>query len=170
MKKQAVKLLLLLLLPLLSACPGDVDPMPASSYSPVLMSRRQLEKSIVKQDPRPISDPGKLYRYGHYILINEKYKGVHVIDNQDPRLPVNLAFIQVPGCIDMAMKDKILYVDNAVDLLAIDLNDLNNIRVTKRVRDALPELLPPDNIESGFDRAGAPADAVIVGWELKKPE
>ncbi|MDO6390064.1 hypothetical protein Q4E40_08005 [Pontibacter sp. BT731] len=170
MRKQAKNFLLLLLMPLLCSCPGSVDPMPESAYAPILMSRQQLESSILKKEPRTISNPGKIYRYGSYILINEQYKGVHIINNQNPKAPVNMAFIQVPGCVDMAVKDDMLYVDNAVDLVAIKLSGMETIQVAKRVRDALPSLLPPDNLEVYYNRAGAPEDAIIVGWELKKPE
>lgn len=170
MRKQLPKLLLLLLVPLLSACPANVDPMPESVYSPILMSRQQLETSVKAVEPRTVSNPGKIYSYGDYILINEQYKGVHIINNQNPEAPINIGFIQVPGCIDMAVKDQVLYVDNAVDLVAIKLNDVMQAQVTKRVRNALPALLPPDNLWVSYSMAGAPEDAVVVGWELKKPE
>ncbi|PTX19994.1 hypothetical protein C8N40_10366 [Pontibacter mucosus] len=170
MRKQAKNLLLLLLLPLLCSCPGGDEPMPETAYSPILMSRQQLETSILRKEPRTIANPGKIYRYGHYILINEPYKGVHIINNQNPKAPVNIAFIQVPGCVDMALKDNVLYVDNAVDLVAIKLSDFNSIEVAKRVRGALPPLLPPDNLGVAYSMAGAPEDAVIVGWELRKGE
>lgn len=170
MRKQLGKLLLLFLAPLLSACFGDVDPVSESAYSPILMSRLQLEASVKAVEPRTISNPGKIYNYGDYILINEQYKGVHIINNQNPEAPVNIAFIQVPGCIDMAVKDQVLYVDNAVDLVAIKLNDLMQAQVTKRVRNALPALMPPDNLWVSYSMAGAPEDAVVVGWELKKTE
>ena len=170
MKKQAHRLLLLLLLPLLTSCPDNVDPLPDSAYTPVLMSRQQLEASIAQKEPRAIVKPGKLYRYRHYILINELYKGVHIIDNQNPKSPVNVAFIQVPGCVDMAVKENVLYVDNAVDLVAISLGDVNNLQVTSRVRNALPELPAPDNMQVWYGKGGAPEDAVVVGWELRKSE
>lgn len=170
MRKKARNLVLLLLLPLLCSCPGYVDPRPESEYSPILMSRDQLETSILKKEPRTISNPGKIYRYGNYILINEQYKGVHVINNTDPKVPVNIGFIQVPGCVDMAVKSNVLYVDNAVDLVAIDISDFNDIKVAKRLRNTIPALLPPDNMGAWFDMAGAPADAIIVDWELKQPE
>ncbi|WP_266205800.1 hypothetical protein [Pontibacter kalidii] len=170
MRKHAKNLLLLLLLPLLCSCPGSVDPMPESAYVPILMSRQQLEASILQKEPRTISNAGKIYRHGHYILVNELYKGVHIIDNKNPEAPVNLAFIQVPGCVDLAVKDNVLYVDNAVDLLAIKLGDLTSLQVAKRVRNALPGLLPPDNLGVVYDMAGAPEEAIIVGWELKKSE
>ncbi len=139
-----------------------------SSYSPVLMSRAQLEKSVSRKEPQPLSRPGKIYRYKNLLLINEQYKGVHVINNQDPTAPQNIAFLQVPGTIDLAVKQDILYVDNAVDLVAIDISDLDNIRLVKRIANVFPELPPPDHFTSELLKNGPPKDAVIVRWELKK--
>jgi hypothetical protein len=122
----------------------------------------------MKKDAQPIVKPGKLYRYGNFILINEQYKGVHLIDNQNPKAPVNLAFIQVPGNVDFAVKNNMLYVDNAVDLVAINLQDVHNIKISKRVRNAFPALPPPDNLRGHYYLGEVPQDAVIVGWELAK--
>ena len=170
MKKAVPYFVLGLVLPLLTSCWNLVDPVPESAYQPILMSRAQLETSIRMLEPLPITNAGKLYQYGHYILVNERYKGVHLIDNQNPAAPVNLGFIQVPGTVDFAVKENVLYVDNAVDLVAIDINNIRAIKVSKRVREAFPAMLPPDDIMSRFDMAGAPKDAVIVGWELKQPK
>ena len=169
MKRLAKILLVGLLLPLLNSCYSSwtPEPMPVSDYQPIFMTRAQLEASVTKLEPRQISDPGKLYSYGHYILINEKYKGVHIIDNQNPEDPQNIAFIQVPGNIDFAMKSNVMYVDNAVDMVAINLADLNNPVVTSRIPDAFPAPTPPDGLWAEYDRTGLPEDAIIVGWELK---
>lgn len=164
MRHKSFSFLCLLLVLLLTGC--IEEPEPTSVYQPILMSRAQLETSVAVQDPRLISEPGKIYNYGRYILINELFKGVHIIDNQNPESPVSVGFIQVPGNIDFAIKDNVIYVDNAVDLVAIDISNVSSPQVTKRVRNAFPALLPPDNLPVGTDMAGAPHDAVIIGWEL----
>ncbi len=132
------------------------------------MSRAQLEASVLLKAAKPISKTGKLYRYGDYILINEPYKGVHLVHNQNPEDPQNIAFVQVPGNLDFAVKQDILYVDNAVDLVAIDISDLSNIREINRVKNTFPALLPPDHFTSEALASGTPQDAVIVAWKLKK--
>lgn len=169
MKRLANVMLLGLLLPLLTACPATWEPEPpmVSSYQPVFMSRQQLESSITMKPAQAISNPGKLYKFGSYILINEKFKGVHIIDNQDPRSPQNIGFIQIPGNIDFAVKSNVLYVDNAVDMVAINLSDPNNLQISKRIRNVFPSPTPPDNLPAVYDQAGLPQDAIIVGWKLK---
>ncbi len=169
MKRITHLLLFGLLVPMLASCyqTWSPEPMPTSAYQPIFMSRQQLEASVMVKPAQPLATTGKIYNYGNYILINELFKGVHIIDNQDPRSPQNIGFIQVPGNVDFAMKSNVIYVDNAVDLVAINLADPENPYVAKRVPNVFPAPMPPDNLPAEYDQKGLPADAVIVGWKLK---
>ncbi len=139
-----------------------------SEYKPVLMTREELEKSISYSPPKEMVQPGKIYLKGDTIFINEKYKGIHVIDNSDPENPKNIGFIVIPGCMDISMKNNVLYADNSVDLIAISLSEgLNQLNVTKRLRETFPELTPPDNriLQSQYLKENRPVNTLIVGWE-----
>jgi len=132
------------------------------NYLPVFMKRSDLEKSVSYQSAeRKMESPGKIYYKAPYIFINEKYKGVHVINNSDPVHPVNEGFIVAPGCIDMAVKGNILYLDNAVDLVAFDWLAK---QPTKRIRNVFPEPVSPENevFISDINRE----DYILVGWKI----
>lgn len=135
-------------------------------YKPVLMTRENLEKSIELQGPKKLSKTGKIYIKGHYIYISERYKGIHVIDNEHPESPVIKSFIRVPGCMDMAVKGNTLYVDNAVDLVALDISDNEKINVISRIKEVFPEIPPPDNlyVPHQFNADVRPENTVIVDW------
>jgi len=150
----------------LSACP----PLPEefSQYQPVMMSRAQLETSVLLKPARALTNTGKLYQYQDDNFINAPYKGVHVIDNRNPASPQNIAFIQVPGNVDFAVKNQMLYVDNAVDLVTLDISNMESIRTVGRVKNAFPALQAPDNLESEIKPEGALAGAVVVAWEPKR--
>ncbi len=137
------------------------------AYTPILMTRQSLENSVEMLSASTIEKPGKIYFKDNYIFINEKYKGVHIINNANPENPIKEGFIRIPGCIDMAMKGNILYADNAVDLVAIDLSDPSNIQVTSRVKNVFPELLPPgkDWLPWTFTKENRPENTIIVGWK-----
>jgi hypothetical protein len=137
-----------------------------SSYSPVFLSREALESSV-KYIPgaRDMIQTGKIYYLAPYIYVNERYKGVHVIDNTNPAKPVNEGFILAPGCIDMAVKGKIIYLDNSVDLVSFD---LESRQVTKRIRNVLPEPLPPE--DSSFHLFDRPQGYVLVEWKKQIPK
>jgi hypothetical protein len=151
----------------LSSCIWS-EPPTYTEYRPVLLSRESLEKSIVFHEAEKIKSPGKIYFKDNYIFISEQFKGVHIIDNKDPKNPVNKGYINVPGCVDMAIKDDILYVDNATDLVAVNLATLSQSAVTisKRVRDAFPELTAPDgrSLPAKYRVENRPANTVLVGW------
>jgi len=161
-------LILLSAIVLFTACPNYVDEDFYSKYKPVLMNRENLENSIMFLSARQMCATGKIYFKDNYIYISERYLGVHVIDNSNPSLPENIGFISVPGSIDLAMKNNILYVDNSVDLVAIDLSKgFANLEVTTRLKDVFPELVPPDGkiMKSIFTKENRPENTYIVGWE-----
>jgi len=144
----------------------DIEPSYYSQYKPIFMQRSELEKSIKIESPRKIQNPGKIYIKDNLIFISEQYCGIHVIDNANPENPVKKAFIQIDGCVDLAMKDQILYADNAVDLVSLRLKaDLSGIEVTSRVKNVFPELRAPDGYGlSGKENAARPQDAILVKW------
>jgi hypothetical protein len=132
-------------------------------YYAVYMDRTNLEKSVsyieTGIEVTEMKNPGKIYYRHPYLFINEKYKGVHVIDNTDPVKPVEKGFIVAPGCLDMAVKGNIIYLDNAVDMVSFD---LSTKEVTKRITNVFPELAPPNgNVRYDYDR---PENLIIVEW------
>ena len=136
-------------------------------YIPVFMDRSELEKSVTfVNEGRALKDLGKICVYGKYILVNERYKGIHVIDNTLPESPKNRAFITAPGCLDMAVKDGILYVDNGVDLVAFD---LTRHKETCRIRNLLPPPSPPDKSHY-YSFKAASESLILMGWERKTKE
>ena len=153
MKKILVALSAILLLSSVS--------MPYRGYTPVFMKRTDLEHSVFyKAEKRELVHPGKIYYRSPYLFVNERYKGVHVINNSNPANPVNEGFIVAPGCIDMAAKGDVLYIDNAVDLVAFDVVEK---KVTNRIKDVFPEPAAPD--QSVYYGTRQP-DLVIVGWKI----
>ena len=140
--------------------PDNID------YVPVLMEKSELKESIAYKSARKLENPGKIYIMGNYIFLNEKYEGVHIINNENPDDFQKAGFIKIPGCIDIALKDSTLYADNSVDLVAIDISDTPDITVTKRIEGVFPEPLPPNSnsLPSAFQPENRPENTVIVKW------
>lgn len=136
-------------------------------YKPILMTRSELENSVSYIESRKLERPGKMYIRGNTLFINELFRGVHVIDNFNPENPKHLGFITIPGCIDIAVDRNMLYADNAVDLVAIDISSLENINVTKRIKNVFPELTPPEYeyIPSAYNTENRPENTIIIEWE-----
>lgn len=104
-------------------------------YDPVYTTTEEYRVPIQAETARVLKEPGKIYFYNQYILINEIREGIHVIDNQDPSNPNNIAFIPIPGNIDMAIMNDMLYVDAYTDLVILDINNINQPQVVDRKED-----------------------------------
>ncbi|MBC8034214.1 MAG: hypothetical protein H7Y03_08720 [Chitinophagaceae bacterium] len=107
-------------------------------YVPVYKSLSEIRKSIKSEGPRRMEETGKIYLKGKYILINEPNKGIHVIDNSQPRFPRKVSFIAIPGNVDMAVKDNILYADSYSDLVTIDISNPQRTGSPKFLDDVFP--------------------------------
>lgn len=126
---------------------------------------------IVMTSPQSVNDPGKIYVYENYLLVNEKNKGIHIFDNTDPANPVNLGFLQLLGNHDMAIKDGVLYGDHLGNLVALTTNDFTNVQEKGRLPLRNWELgVPPP---SGFHfECVDPDKGLVIGWkktQLKNP-
>jgi hypothetical protein len=93
------------------------------AFEPVYKRIDEMRVPATYVAAKPLSAPGKIFYYKGYLLINELHKGVHVIDNNHPESPVNLGFIEIPGNLDMAVQNDVLYVDSYLDLVAIDISN-----------------------------------------------
>lgn len=134
--------LLLLACTLLFSCVDEVN----STFSyrtlmPVYLEMKDVRaKSPVIGPAQEIENPGKIYLYQDYLLINEPNKGIHLYDNKNPANPINLSFLPIEGNVDLAINSDMLYADNYADLLVFDLSNIRNIRLTKRVEDVFTHL------------------------------
>lgn len=136
--------------------------------SPVYLSYEDLRESIKLTDSRELKNTGKIYFKDGYIFINEELKGIHIIDNQDPSNPNNIGFITIPGNVDIAIKDDILYADSFVDLVVIDISDINNPKEVNRVEDVFPYTTPMPT-EDDYPVAKVDEEkGVVIEWEVKK--
>ncbi|RRB06539.1 hypothetical protein [Larkinella rosea] len=144
--------------------PRDTDPdRPVQALRPVYASYEEIS-AIKTLAPQPLRNPGKIYIKGGFLFINEQGKGVHIVDNSDPANPQKISFVSVPGNVDMAVKDQVLYVDNSLDLVALDISDPRKVTVLKRVKDAYPYPSYPQQRGVQFECAN-PEKGIVVRWE-----
>ena len=138
---------------------------------PVYMDRESFKKSVIVTDKQDIAEPGKIYFKDNYVFINEALKGIHVINNINPADPVFVSFISIPGNMDMAIKDSILFADSFTDLVALNISDIRNIREVGRVDSIFPYSLPPLIGQNQFPFGIVDATkGIVVGWETKMVE
>jgi hypothetical protein len=169
MSKIRIPFLLILLIGI-GACNEKQDDSIYADYlvaKPMTMLVTDFKNNVEILPPVPIKESGKLYAYQNFIFINDLYKGVHVIDNSNPKAPQKIAFIKIAGNVDIAVKDNFLYADSITDLLVFDISDISNIQQVNRLENVLG-----DNVvfpaEADFFEFGAidTANEIIIGWEV----
>lgn len=68
-----------------------------------------------------------------YLFVSNGDSGIHVIDNTDPKNPKNTSFIRFPNVTNMKVVDNILYASSMGDIAVLDIADIHNVKLLKRV-------------------------------------
>ncbi|NEN24381.1 hypothetical protein G3O08_12790 [Cryomorpha ignava] len=171
MKNNSLLLIMAIALGALSSCNDKFT----ESYTANVPEYMNLDDwramDIAAENPRDLSEPGKIYIYQDYLFIVERGVGVHILNNANPAAPQNLAFLTIPGCVDLAVFNNALYVDSYYDLLSFDISDPAQPDLQCRIADAfdfdnwtLIKGYQDDLPFTGID----PAKGVIVSWSQKE--
>ncbi len=132
-------------------------------YEPVYMTQEEFINAVDLEESRDLENPGKIYFYNGYLLVNEVNKGIHIFDNSDPASPQSVGFINIPANKDMAAKDDLLYADSQKDLLVFDIGNLHEPEMIKRVEDVFNKSA---NTAPGFTTQSVDASkGVVVDWK-----
>ena len=131
--RQSILFILLLPLLYLTGCTDNCEQVRTyRKYTPVQILLTDLRQAVTSGAARPLEQPGKLYVKDQYLFIVEVKKGIHVFDNSNPAVPKALSFLSIPGNIDLAVRDNILYADSYIDLVALDISNPVAIREVGR--------------------------------------
>jgi hypothetical protein len=140
MKKILLNLLIVFAFLTLTQCKkNDTEKFVVIQITKVISVDQMRSLPVGITSPIKLGKSGKIYIYGDLLLINEPYKGIHIFNNTNPSAPVNKGFLQIPGNIDFAINNNILYADSYVDLLAFDISNIGNITQVKRVNDVFKQ-------------------------------
>jgi hypothetical protein len=134
-----------------------------SKYAPVIMKRTDFENSVKLIGNQTISKHGKIYIKHNTLLVNDLNKGFQIYDYSDSQNPIPISYLNIPGSTDISIRNNTLYINQAVDLVTLLYNNIDNtISITNRNRNVFPKLQSPD----GFS-ATISDDEVIIYWKLK---
>jgi hypothetical protein len=145
---------------LLSGCLKDKLTHTYTILTPVYKDKTEVYANIKSNPPQEIQSPGKIFIYGNYIFLNEIDKGVHIIDNSNPANPVEKAFIDIPGNLNIAVKGNTLFADLYSDLVTVDISNPLQAKFMKYMPDVFPERIYPNGFSADKTR-------IITGW-IKK--
>src|SRR6188768_864103 len=110
---------LLYVLPLIIALNGCEDKCyyyeEQISYEEVLQPLADIKASFKVTEDFEITKPGNIYTYNNYLLVAEKFKGIHILDNSSPSNPVKIKFIELKGNENFTVVNNVLLADNGPD-------------------------------------------------------
>ena len=125
-------------------------------YRPIYKTTEEVRLNIKSTAPVSVMNPGKLFYKDGYVFLNEIDKGVHIIDVRNPSAPKVVSFVSIPGNVDLAVRGNILYADMYTDLVALDISNPLEVKLT-----SLQEGVFPARYYYGFM---ADNSKVIVDW------
>lgn len=140
---------------------GDVQ-----AYVPVYAPAIEKNK-ISLSSARTTETSGKIYAYGNYIFQNDQNKGIHIIDNTYQKNPRKIAFLNIPYNTEFAVRGHYIYANNINDLVVIDISDINNPIVVKRLDNAFPYISQEFPPAGGYFVCPDPSKGIVVAWELQ---
>ncbi|HMP92739.1 MAG TPA: hypothetical protein PKD90_07700 [Phnomibacter sp.] len=123
---------------LLAACTKDQIRRHYTFFRPVYSTKEAVRANVKSNAVQPMVNPGKIFYKDGYLFVSELDKGVHVINATNPAQPRQVAFVNIPGCIDLAVRGNILYADMYTDLIAIDITNPDAVKLEKVLEGVFP--------------------------------
>ncbi len=153
---------------LLSSCFNTVEPQLEEYMGLAPIYSTNITDGIKSENFRDFEQLGKIVYKKPFIYINERYQGIHVIDNNNPANPETIAFWNIPGVIDFTVKENFLYAENGEDLITIDVSDIFEIKVLSVIENinTVSNHLFPSGYSGWFECVNEDL-GIVIGWEEK---
>ena len=139
---------------------------------PIFMSKNEFRSSVkITNAKAAITDYGKICFYNDYLYISEPEKGIHILDNRNPKAPKLVGFIELLGSADLAIRNNLLYADAYIDLVWFDITNPASPILKGRLEKVFPDAFPAIENEYGFDYTlyeTGRDEGVVVGWILQE--
>ena len=146
-----------LLMLFFQSCLKDNVSRKTTIYKPVYKTKDEVRANIKSSTPVELTAPGKIFYKDGYIFLNELYKGVHIIDVRNTASPKNIAFVNIPGAVDMAVRGNVLYADMYTDLVAVDISNPQQVKLQQVLQGVFPQRYYP-NLDNDTGK-------IIVDWQ-----
>jgi len=147
---------------LVFSCGKEKQDEVVEGYKPIYATANDLENVDIRKS-EVLENPGRIYLYENYLLVNDRAKGVHIYDNTNQNDPKEVSFIAIPGNLDFSVSNGMLYADNITDMLIIDISQPDNPVYKNRIQNVFPIQQFPDEF-GAFECVDANLGTVI-GWE-----
>lgn len=165
MKKIKIAFLLICSVGLIVSCGKQQENEMVDGWKPVYSSDEGTS-TIETKASEPLQNPGRIYVYEEFLMVNDQGKGIHIYNNVNPSSPYEVSFISIPGNMDFSVNADKIYADNVTDMVIIDIANPAQPEYTNRIENVFPVQQFPDEF-GPFECVDASKGSVI-GWEKTK--
>lgn len=131
-------------------------------YKAVILERIAFEASVKTISNQDIVKSGKIYIKDNLMFVNDVNKGFHVYNYTNPQNPIKIGFIQILGATDLSIRNNVIYINQAVDLVTLTYNPTNNsIVVNHRNKNVFPQKNSPNGTFPNVNQ-----NQIVVDWQL----
>lgn len=139
---------------------------------PETISREEWRKEPLQlKNSSALKNPGKIYRYGNYLYVNEINEGIHVYDNTTPSSPIEIGFIELFLNTELAIYNDVMFANSYSDLILLDVSNPSSIKELNRLKNVFDVNF--SSISSGYNynysRESIDLSSVVVtGWKVEE--
>lgn len=156
-----------LLLLIFSCTPDNLQIRQVNAYVPIYLTQTSDTAVGVKAVQATVN-AGKIYAFGNYLFQVEQNEGIHIIDNQNPRLAQKIGFLKIPSASELAIKSGYLYTNHFNDLVVFDLASISSPKLVSRLANAFPQISQNYPPFTGVQfECPDPSKGVVIGWGEK---
>jgi hypothetical protein len=139
---------LLLISFLFNSCIKDKNLKTYTIYRPDYSVKASVKENAKLNNSEPLKNLGSFALYNNTMYINEKGKGIHVIDYRNPSSPVNKGFIPIPGNLGLSIKNNVLYADCYCELFVFKIESSENIVYQNSLKNAFVSRMGYQNYDT----------------------
>jgi hypothetical protein len=161
MKKTTKVFLLLCSVAVMASCGKKQQDEIVEGWKPIYAS--DDNSSIETKASEPLENPGRIYTYQNFLLVNDQAKGIHIYDNTVKSNPTEVSFVAIPGNMDFSVRNSMIYADNVTDMVIIDIANPAQPEFVNRMKNIFPVQQFPDEF-GPFECVDA-TKGTVIGWE-----
>ncbi|WP_317897315.1 LVIVD repeat-containing protein [Aurantibacillus circumpalustris] len=133
-----------------SSCMKDKNFKTYTIYRPEYSVKQSVKDNVTLKQAEPLKDLGSFVLYNNTMYINEKNRGIHIIDYTIPTSPINKGFIPIPGNKGLALKNNVLYADCFSDLFVFTIETNQTLHMDNAIKNVFPSRMGSQSYDSDY--------------------
>ena len=133
-----------------TSCMKDKSLKTFTIYRAEYSVKKSVKDNAKLKQAEALKDLGSFVLYNNTMYINEKNKGIHVIDYSNASSPNNKGFIPIPGNKGLSIKNNVLYADCYSDLFVFKVETNQTVQLQNVVKNVFPSRMGSQNYDTNY--------------------